>query len=57
MPLPSDPGYISPAPAHVRNSAIFKALLKTNEDPYAPHSYSRGMITAIEQSVSIPAES
>lgn len=56
MPLPSDPGYISPAPAHVRDSAIFKRLLAMNEDPYAPHSYSQDMIMAIEQTVDIPVE-
>ena len=56
MPLPSDPDYISPAPAHVQaHSALFRTLLAQNDDPYQPYSHSLEMIMEIEQSLTIPA--
>jgi hypothetical protein len=49
MPLPSDPGYISPAPQHVQeNSAVFRRFLSMNEDPYAPETYRPEIIRSIE---------
>lgn len=49
--LPSDPGYISPAPDHIRRSQVLAQFLRLNLDPYAEHSYSPSLIATIEQSV------
>jgi hypothetical protein len=57
MSLPSDPGYISPAPAHVqKHSRLFRTLLAMNDDPYQPYSYSQELIMQIESSLVIPVE-
>ena len=50
--LPSDPGYVSPAPEHIRQSQVLAQFLRLNLDPYATHSYSPALIETIEQSVS-----
>ena len=58
MPIPSDPDYISPAPAHVQaHSQLFHTLLAMNDDPYQPYSYSPEMIMQIQSTLIIPAES
>ena len=49
--LPSDPGYVSPAPEQVKHSRLLAQLLRLNLDPYAPHSYSPTLIETIEQSL------
>jgi len=49
--LPSDPGYVSPAPERVRGSLVLAQFLRLNLDPYAEHSYSPALIETIEQSL------
>lgn len=48
MPLPSDPSYISPAPADVqKRSQLFRTLLRMNTDPYAKDTHQPDMIKMI----------
>jgi len=53
--LPSDPGYVSPAPERVKHSRVLSQFLRQNWDPYAEHSYSPALIEIIESSLP-PAE-
>lgn len=53
--LPSDPGYVSPAPERVKHSRVLAQFLRQNWDPYAEHSYSPALIEIIESSLP-PAE-
>jgi hypothetical protein len=56
MPLPSDPNYVSPAPAHVQESPTFQRLLAQNDDPYAAHSFNLDVIMQIEQAIGAAGE-
>jgi hypothetical protein len=56
MPLPSDPTYVSPAPAYVQESPIFQRLLAQNDDPYAAHSLNMDTIMQIEQAIGATVE-
>jgi predicted secreted acid phosphatase len=48
--LPSDPGYVPKATDEtVLSCSLYQALLSINTDPYAPHSFDRGLIQMVEE--------
>jgi hypothetical protein len=48
--LPSDPGYIPAATdERVLRCEFYQELLSLNTDPYAAHSYDRGLIETVEE--------
>jgi hypothetical protein len=50
MTLPSDLGYIpASTDERVLASSMYQWLLSMNTDPYAAHSYDRGLIEMVEE--------
>jgi hypothetical protein len=50
MALPSDPGYIPAATdERVLSCAFYQKLLSMNTDPYATHSYDKGLVEIVEE--------
>jgi hypothetical protein len=50
MTLPSDPDYIpATTDQRVLQCEFYQELLSLNTDPYAAHSYDRGLIETVEE--------
>ena len=48
--LPSDLGYIPAAvDERVLACSFYQKLLSMNTDPYAPHSYDKGLVDVVEE--------